>query len=226
MFFKKWRSGVPRLRHSTTPGIPLGRYESGLEAVWAWQEHAHLLVIERENYGAGENLVATVFRSFKGPKVLIWPKGDCQWRESKDDELYTMGECLDELFALWIKLSDRVHRIVDGEDLPHMLVALPELHDAVSSDVQEACQFLYDLGRLLKHGREGRMHVMANIRQQYLYRACLPQEVRNQFPGLLVLGETHRFATQVLELPQTFDRPHGRLGDLGDGFWPLEVRLR
>lgn len=218
MIFK--RSRVRLLRHTVTPGIKVGRYENGLDAVWAWDQLAHLLVVERQEYGAGENFVAGIYRSFQGRKVMLWPKGDCQWRESTDYELYTMGECLDELFALWLVLSDRAGRIKEGEDLPHMLVALPELHDAVDHHGPESRQFAHDLGRLLTHGREGRMHVLANIRQGYIYPAYLPQETRRQ---LLVLGKTTDAVTQQLELPQAFNRPHAHLGDLEGGFWPLEV---
>jgi hypothetical protein len=217
-----------RLRHSLTPGIPLGRYESGLEAVWAWRERAHLLVVERYDYGAGENLVARCFRTYDGPKVLLWPKGECGWRKSTDNECFSLLGALDKLFALNSLAAARAIRIEDGEDVPDMLVAIPELHDMTDQKVlvPEDQQFVNDLTHLLKVGRAARIHVMANTRQHVIYPAYLPVEMRNQFSGLLVLGKTGDAVTRQLGLPHPFDRPHGWLGDLEDGFWSLEVRTR
>jgi hypothetical protein len=158
--FKRSRSRVRFFRHTTTPGIKIGRYEHGLEAIWAWRERAHLLVVERSSYG--------------------------------------------------------------------MLVAVPELHDMTGQKnlAPEDQQFVRDLTYLLKIGRAARIHVMANTRQHVIYPAYLPVETRNQFTGLLVLGRTGDAITRQLGLPQSFDQPHARLGDLTDDFWPLEVRIR
>lgn len=228
MIFGKKKLGIRLFRHSTTPGIPIGRYESGLEAVWAWREHAHLLVVERSSYGAGENLVARCFRAYKGPKVLLWPKGEGGWRKSTESEAYSLNEAIHALFVLGGLVSERTARIERGEDVPDMLVAVPELHDMTDQKVlvPEDQQFVNDLTHLLKIGQAARIHVMANTRQHVIYPAYLPGETRELFGGLLVLGKTSDGITMQLGLPQAYDRPHGWLGDLGDGFWPLEVRTR
>lgn len=221
MIFKKL------FRHTTTPGIKIGRYESGLDAVWAWHQHAHLLVVERENYGAGENLVRDVFRAYDGPKVLLWPKGECNPQKNTGNEIFTLGRAQLELGALADQARVRAEQVERGEDIPHTLVAIPELHDMTDSQPSaEDRQFVQDLTRLLKVGRAGRIHVMASTRQHVIYPAYLPGETREQFGGLLVLGKTSDGITRQLGLPHPFNRPHGRLGDLGDGFWPLEVRIR
>jgi hypothetical protein len=226
--FKRSRSRVRFFRHTTTPGIKIGRYEHGLEAIWAWRERAHLLVVERSSYGAGENLVATCFRAYKGPKFLLWPKGEGGWRESIENEAYSLNDAIHELYILAGIASHRAEQIERGEDVPGMLVAVPELHDMTGQKnlAPEDQQFVRDLTYLLKIGRAARIHVMANTRQHVIYPAYLPVETRNQFTGLLVLGRTGDAITRQLGLPQSFDQPHARLGDLTDDFWPLEVRIR
>jgi hypothetical protein len=228
VIFKRSKSKVRFFRHTTTPGLKIGRYESGLEAIWVWEQVPHLLVIERSSYGAGENLVARIFRNFQGPKVLLWPKGECGWRSSTaGNEIFTAGRALLELDALGEQARVRAAQIESGEDVLRMLVAVPELHDmADGQPTEEDRQFVQALTRLLMVGRAARIHVVANIRQHVIYPAYLPQETRRQFSGLLVLGKTSDAITRQLGLPHPFNRPHGRLGDLGDDFWPLEVRTR
>lgn len=233
-FFKKLR-----FRHSTTPGIPLGRYESGLEAVWAWQERAHLLVIERDPYGAGENLVRLRARKHEGDRVQLDPKvwWDEEYHGPRDRPpwwLISLSSCATQVARLNLIALERAARIEQGEDIAPMLVTVPELHDILdlatlpaSYDPSEAGKSLLNgLQHLLQVGRAGRIHVLANIRQGYFYKVHMPQGLLNQFSGLLVLGRTSRTVTEKLSLPRVFSEPHGRLGDLGDDFWPLEVRLR
>lgn len=217
--------GVRFFRHTTTPGIKIGRYESGLEAVWAWQQHAHLLVVERENYGAGENLVRQIARTYDGERSQVDPK-EYRFRNHQPWMFMTSAECASELARLGTVAQERAGLIEDGEEIKPMLVTIPELHDVVDRSDHVGKQMVNGLGRLLRFGRAGRVHVLANIRQGYFYKAYLPQELLNQFSAHLVLGKTSRLVTERLDLPYTFDRPHGRLGDLGDGFWPLEVRRR
>ena len=225
--FKRRTSGIRCLRHTMTPGIKIGRYESGLDAVWAWRELAHLLVVERPNYGAGENLVARVYRTVTCPKVLLWSKGESGWRESTDQEIYGLMDTLEKLYSLACLATERAERIEDGEDIPDMLVALPELHDATYTGDPEGRQFVADLVHLLTVGPAGRIHVLANIRSWYFSKAYLPQELLDPFSGLLVLGQPSRLVMERLGLTSAFESPHGRLGDLGDdSFWPLNMRIR
>lgn len=223
--FKRRRDSRPFARlGSTTPGIRLGRYASGLDAVWAWETHAHLLVIERADYGAGENLVRRVFRTHVGPKLCLDPK---RYEDSPDPEIcWTMESCIVALGALKARARDRMDAIEAGEDIEHLLVAIPELHDITEFSAGDDYdkQFLIDLIYLLKLARAARIHVLANTRQSSLYALHLPVEIRYQFTGLLVLGKTSDAVTKKLDLPQAFMTPHGRLGDLGEGFWPMEVR--
>jgi hypothetical protein len=215
---------------SKTPGVKLGRYENGLDAVWAWGQFAHLLVVERENYGAGENLVRLVAREHDGERIQLDPKGYIP-RGFKPWMFMTYMECAAEVARLGTLARERAQRIAEGESIEPMLVTIPELHDVIDILPEPtyrsvATQFMNGLARLLKVGREGRVHVLANVRQHTIYPAYLPVEIRAQFPGLLVLGKTSDAVTRQLGLPHPFDRPHGRLGDLEGGFWPLEVRRR
>ena len=228
-----------RLRHSLTPGVPLGRYESGLEAVWAWRERAHLLVVERDNYGAGENLVRLVARKHDGDRVQLDPK---VWR---DEEYHRLADrppwwlvsstsCAARVAQLNLDALLRAARIEQGEDVAPMLVTIPELHDVLElaglpedyDESEVAKGLLNGILRLLQVGPAGRIHVLANVRQGYFYKVHMPHGLLKQFSGLLVLGRTSRTVTEKLSLPQVFSEPHGRLGDLEDDFWPLEVRLR
>lgn len=228
-----------RLRHSMTPGIPLGRYENGLEAVWAWQERAHMLVIERESYGAGENLVRLVARKHDSERIQLDPKvwWDEEYHGAHERPPWwhiSLSSCATQVTRLNLIAVERAARIEQGEDIAPMLVTVPELHDILelatlpaSYDPSEAGKSLLNgLQRLLQVGRAGRIHVLANIRQGYFYKVHMPQGLLNQFSGFLVLGRTSRIVTEKLMLGPDFDRPHGLLGDLGDDFWPLEVRLR
>jgi hypothetical protein len=221
------------------PGIPLGRYENGLEAVWAWEKHAHLLVIEREDYCAGENLVRLVARKHEGDLVQLDPKvwWDEEYHGPRDRPswwLISLTSCATRVAQLNLIALERAARIEQGEDIAPMLVTIPELHDVLelatlpkSYDESEAGKGLLNgLQRLLRVGRAGRIHVLANIRQGYFYKVHMPQGLLNQFSGLLVLGRTSRTVTEKLSLPQAFSEPHGLLGDLEDGFLPLEVRTR
>jgi hypothetical protein len=228
-----------RFRRSTAPGISLGRYENGLEAVWAWQECAHLLVVERDNYGAGENLVRLVARKYDGDRTQLDPKvwWDEEYHGARDRPPWwfvSLTSCATQVARLNLIAMERAARIERGEDIPPMLVTVPELHDVLELatlpkdyDESEAGKSLLNgLQRLLQVSRAGRIHVLANIRQGYFYKVHMPQGLLNQFSGLLVLGRTSRTVTKKLSLPQVFSEPCGRLGDLGNGFWPLEVRLR
>jgi hypothetical protein len=233
-----WLPGI-RLRHSLTPGISLGRYESGLEAVWAWQECAHLLVVERDNYGAGENLVRLVARKYDGDCVQLDPKvwRDEEYHGARDRPPWwfvSLTSCATQMARLNLDALLRAARIEQGEDVAPMLVTIPELHDVLELatlpedyDESEAGKSLLNgLLRLLQVGRAARIHVLVNIRQGYFYKVHMPQGLLKQFSGLLVLGRTSRTVTEKLSLPPVFSEPRGHLGDLGNGFWPLEVRLR
>lgn len=229
IFKRRRRNARPFARlGSTTPGIRLGRYASGLDAVWAWETRAHLLMVETWDYGAGENLVRRVFRTHIGPKVCLDPKG---YRDDSDPEIAgTMESCLIAFGTLKAGVHERMDAIEAGKNVAHLLVAIPELHDITEflhPKDEVAKQFLIDLAYLLKVGRAARIHVLANTRQGgSVYRLRLPGEIRHQFTGLLVLGKTTDAVTKQLDLPQVFATPHGLLGDLDEGFWPLEVRRR
>lgn len=225
MIFKKSWSKIRLFRHTTTPGIKIGRYESGLDAIWAWEQRAHLLVVERDSYGAGENLVRSIASQHEGEHVQVDPK-EYRFRSHQPWMFMTSAECASELARLGTVAQERAARIEDGEEVEPMLVTIPELHDVVDRSDEVGKQMVNGLGRLLKVGRAGRVHILANIRQGYLYKVHLPQELRNQFTGLLVLGRTSDAITQQLSLPHAFNRPHGLLGDLDSSFWPLEVRRR
>lgn len=224
------RMGLFR-RRTVTPGIRIGEYESGLLATWAWERQAHLLVVERDSYGAGENLVRMLASKYDGERVQLDPKG-YRFRDHQPWMHMTYEECATKVAQLNLVATLRASQIELGEDVEPMLVTVPELHDSVdllgqrTPSATAAEQFVSGLRRLLTIGRAGRIHVLANIRQGYIYPAYLPQEMRKQFGGLLVLGKTSDAVTQQLNLPRAFDRPHGRLGDMEGGFWPLEVRIR
>jgi hypothetical protein len=232
MIFKRSKSKIRFSRHTTAPGLKVGRYESGLEAIWAWEQLPHLLVIERESYGAGENLVRFVARKYDGERAQLDPKGG-RWPRHEPWMHMTSEECAAEIARLGTVALERAARIEGGEEIAPMLVTIPELHD-ILDEVESRWapydelgkQFMNGLGRLLRVGRAGRVHVLASVRQHKIYPAYLPVETRAQFPGLLVLGKTSDAVTRQLGLPYPFNRPHGRLGDLGDDFWPLEVRTR
>lgn len=221
------------LRHSSTPGIRLGRYESGLEAVWAWDQLAHLLVVERSSYGAGENLVRLLARLHDGERVQLDPKGG---RTSRHQPwmFMTVAECATQVERLKVMARERADRVAQGETVTPLLVTIPELHDILEAatwppayeESEAGRALLFGILHLLKIARAGRIHVLANLRQGYFYKAHLPAGLLELFSGLLVLGKTDRISTERLGLPHVFDSPHGRLGDLGDGFWPLEVRRK
>lgn len=218
-------------RRTVTPGIRIGEYESGLLATWAWERQPHLLVVEHEDYGAGENLVRLLARKYDGERSQLDPK-EYRFRDHQPWMHMTYAECAAEVARLGSLAEERAMRIEDGEEVAPILVTVPELHDSVDQLNERtpygraATQFVNGLRRLLAVGRAGRVHVLANIRQGYIYPAYLPQEMRKQFGGLLVLGKTSDAVTQQLNLPHAFDRPHGRLGDMEGGFWPLEVRRK
>jgi hypothetical protein len=240
IFRRKQKTGAVRVfRHTTTPGIKVGRYENGLDAVWAWEQYAHLLVVERSSYGAGENLVRLLASKHDGERVQLDPK--VWWNEEYHGVrdlppwwLISLSSCATQVARLNLIATERAARIEQGEDVAPMLVTIPELHDVLdlaelprAYDESEAGKGLLNgLQYLLRVGRAGRIRVLASVRQHKIYPAYLPVETRNQFPGLLVLGKTGDAVARQLGLPHSFDRPHGRLGDLEDGFWPLEVRRR
>lgn len=221
------------LWHSQIPGVEVGRYEHGLKAIWAWRECAHLLVIERQDYGAGENLVRLIARKFKGERVQLDPK-EYLFRNHRPWMFMTTAGCATQVARLNLIALERAAQIEQGADLAPILVTVPELHDILEGatlpanwDESEAGKsLLYGLQRLLVVGRAGRVYVLANLRQGYFYKRYLPPGLLNQFSGHLVLGRTGKSVTEQLELPRVFDRPHGRLGDLTDSFWPLKTRIR
>lgn len=237
--FKGRRIPFFLFRHTTTPGIRIGRYESGLDAVWAWEERAHLLVVERSSYGAGENLVRLVAREHDGERVQLDPK------VGSDEEYYSSrplppwmfmstASCATQVARLNLIALERAARIEQGESIAPLLVTVPELHDVLEAatwppayeESEAGAALLRGLMHLLKIARAGRIHVLANIRQGYFYKVHLPTGLLELFSGLLVLGKTDRISTERLGLAHPFDRPHGRLGDLDGSFWPLEVRRR
>jgi len=237
MIFSRLRTRNWLFLRTSTPGIRLGRYENGLDAVWDWERYAHLLVIERESYGAGENLVRLVASKHDGERVQLDPK--VWWDEEYHSTrarppwwLISLSSCATQVARLNLIAVVRAARIEQGEDVAPMLVTIPELHDVLDyvelpSPHDEVGQgLLSGLLRLLQIGPAGRIHVLANIRQGYFYKVHMPEGLLKQFAGLLVLGKTSRTVTEKLSLSQVFSEPHGRLGDLGDGFWPMEVRRK
>lgn len=237
MIFKRRKSAVRLFRHTSTPGLKIGRYENGLDAIWAWEQCAHLLVVERSSYGAGENLVRLMARKYEGERVQLDPKvlRDEDYYQRDTRALWwhiSLTSCATQVARLNLIALERAARVEQGENVAPLLVTIPELHDVleaarlpVSWDEGEAGKaLLAGIRRLLMVARAGRIRVLANLRQGYFYQAYLPRELLNHFSGRLVLGTTDRITTELLGLPKPFDRPYARLGDLEDGFWPLEVR--